>query len=388
MKKLKLYCSIFSLLILSFKTFGQITGVQTVPGNYPTLEAAVTALNTAGVGAGGATINVAAGHTETLTASLVLTMSTNSPTAANPLVIQKSGAGANPLITAHTGTGTLDGIFILNGVDYVSIDGISLQENAANVTTTTQMEWGFALLKTSATNGASFNTIKNCAISLNKTNTASTGIYSANHTTAALTALAITANGGTNSYNRFLSNTIQNSYIGYTVNGFASAAPFDFYDQNNQIGKDLVSGNRSQISDFGGAAVAAAGIQTTNQNYLRVFGTNINGGTGTTAALNGISIGAATNANVDIYNDTITLVSAGTTGAVNGITNAAGGTGAGSTINIYNNVVSNCVIAAATTLEFRGIASTSTASYTNIYNNTVSHYAREKLYALHLLENI
>jgi hypothetical protein len=235
------------------------------------------------------------------------------------------------------------------------------------------MEWGFALLKTSATNGASFNTIKNCVITLNKTNTASTGIYSANHTTAALTALSITANGGTNSYNRFLSNTIQNVYIGYTMNGFASAAPFDFYDQNNQIGKDAVSGNRSQITDFGGAAVAAAGIQTTNQNYIRVFGTNINGGAGSTAALSGISIGTALNANVDIYNDTITLVSAGTTGAVNGIANAAGGTGAGSIINIYNNVVSNCVMSAATSLEFRGIASTSTASYTNIYNNTVSN---------------
>ena len=142
MKKLKFYCSIFSLLILSFKTFGQITGVQNVPGSYPTLEAAVAALNTAGVGSGGATINVAAGHTENLTGSLTLTISTNSPTAANPLVIQKSGAGANPLITAHTGTGTLDGIFILNGVDYVSIDGISLQENAANVTTAAQMSTG------------------------------------------------------------------------------------------------------------------------------------------------------------------------------------------------------------------------------------------------------
>jgi len=154
-------------IIISVSGYAQITGVQTVPGSYPTLEAAVAALNTSGVGPGGATINVAAGHTETLTGSLTLTMATNSPSAVNPLVIQKSGAGANPLITAHTGTGTLDGIFILNGVDYVTVDGISLQENAANVTTATQMEWGFALLKTSATNGASFNTIKNCAITKN-----------------------------------------------------------------------------------------------------------------------------------------------------------------------------------------------------------------------------
>jgi len=35
--------------------------------------------------------------------------------------------------------------------DNVTFDGIDIQENAANVTTTTQMEWGYSLLKNSAT---------------------------------------------------------------------------------------------------------------------------------------------------------------------------------------------------------------------------------------------
>ena len=43
----------------------QVTGVKNIPGDYATLAAAVTALNTSGVGAGGATINITAGHAET-----------------------------------------------------------------------------------------------------------------------------------------------------------------------------------------------------------------------------------------------------------------------------------------------------------------------------------
>jgi len=376
MMKIRLTIATLVLSLASYLASAQVTGIQTVPGSYPTLEAAITALNTVGVGNGGATINVAAGYTETPVAPLVLTIAANPPSAANPLVIQKSGSGANPLITAPVGVGTLDGIVVLNGVDYVTFNGIDLQENAANVTTTTQMEWGYALLKTAATNGASYNTIKNSTVTLNKSNTASVGIYLGNHTTAATTALTVTATGGTSSFNKFYNNSVTNSYVGISITGFASAAPFDFYDQGNEIGTDGVSTRRNQITNFGGGAVLANGVFATNQNRIKVFKTyiNSNGGVNSTSTMNGISLATGTNSNVDVYNDTITLTAASPSGStVMGINCTMGGTGSGNTVNIYNNVVDGCTYATNTSGVFRGIMAGGTASYSNIYNNKVTN---------------
>jgi len=376
MMKIRLTIATLALSLASYVASAQVTGIQTVPGSYPTLEAAITALNTVGVGNGGATINVAAGYTETPVAPLVLTIATNSPSAANPLVIQKSGSGTNPLITAPVGVGTLDGIVVLNGVDYVTFNAIDLQENAANVTTTTQMEYGYALLKTAATNGANYNTIKNCTITLNKANTASVGIYLGNHTTAAVTALTITTIGGTSSFNNFYNNTITNTYVGVSITGFASAAPYDFYDQGNQIGTDGVSTRRNQITNFGGGAVTANGIFAINQNGIKVFKTyiNSNGGVHSTSTMNGISLSTGVNANVDVYNDTITLTAASVSGSiVMGINCVMGGTGSGNTVNIYNNVVDGCTYTTNTSGTFRGIMAGGTASYSNIYNNKVTN---------------
>lgn len=378
MFKTRLSIATAALCFSSFFASAQITGVQTIPGSYPTIEAAITALNSAGVGTGGATFNVAAGYTETPTTSLVLTMAVNGPTLANPLVIQKSGVGANPLITAPT-TGastTLDGLFILNGVDYVTINGINLQENIANVTTTTQMEFGYALLKSAANNGANNNTIKNCSVTLAQANTASCGIYLANHTTASVTTLTINTISGTSSNNKFYNNAIASCYTGYTINGSTSAAPYDYYDQNNEIGVDGVSTRRSSVTSFGGAVTTASGITATNQNGIKIFKTYINnsGGPAHLGTLNGINLVTGLNSNVDIYNDTLTLTNASVSGSTMiAVNNTMGGTGAGNTVNIYNNVVDGCTYATNTSGTFRGIASTATASYTNMYNNKVTN---------------
>lgn len=81
---------IFTCLILglSLSSFSQaLTGVKTVgaSGDYASLELAIAALNTNGVGTGGVTFNVSAGYTETLTAPLVVNAT---GTLANPIVFQ------------------------------------------------------------------------------------------------------------------------------------------------------------------------------------------------------------------------------------------------------------------------------------------------------------
>ena len=161
----KLYVFVIAL-IFTGTTFAQLTGIKNIPGDYATITAAVTALNTSGVGAGGVTFNVAAGYTETLTARIDLTAT---GTVSNPILFQKSGTGTNPLLTAYSGSNpagvsTPDGMWSLTGSDYVTINGIDLLDPPSNVNPTTQMEYGYGLFKTSGTDGANNNTIKNTII--------------------------------------------------------------------------------------------------------------------------------------------------------------------------------------------------------------------------------
>ncbi len=370
--------SLFFLLIFSLVFFlqgrsnAQLTGTKTIPGDYASITAAITDLNTQGVGAGGVVFNVAAGYTET-GVNVVLTCPTNPPSVSRPITFQKSGAGANPLLTAGVGVSTTtDGIFKLNGVTYVTIDGIDLQESSGNIDPTTQMEWGYALVKQSGTLACQFTTIKNCTVTLNKANTASTGIYTGNHLATSTTSLTVTAFTGTASYNKFYNNTVQNCYFGYQIQGFNSAAPYDLYDQYNEIG--TVSGGRSQVLNFGGSTISAYGIYGIYQNNMKIFNTNINstGGTNSTGTLNGIFTSTGTNSNIDIYGDTVTVVSGATTSQLIGINNTFGATGAGNTVNIYNNVITNCSYPTATSGEFRGINQAATSTITNVYNNKVT----------------
>lgn len=373
MKKPNNFLILLVLLFTSVNMWSQVTGIKNIPGDYPTLAAAVATLNAQGVGIGGATINVPAGYTETLTAALQLNMSTNQSGLNRPLMIVKSGLGSNPLITAHTGTSTaVDGIFVLSGADFVTIDGIDLNDNASNTTNTMQMEWGYALLKNSGVDGCHNVTIKNCSITLQKSlGTSVYGVYAGNHNNVNTSALTVTNFAGTNSNNKFFNNSIQNCYNGIFIGGFNAGAPYDFYDQNNQVGTDGISTRRNQILNYGGLTTVAYGVNTIYQNNFKCFATYFNnsGGTNGTNDIYGLYCNTALNANVDIYNDTLNLVSAGTSHVMYPIYNNAGGTGAGNTVNIYNNVVSSINYSTATTGGFYGIYDGSTATYHNIYNN-------------------
>ncbi len=149
--------------------------------NFTTFKEAIDSLNSRGVGAGGATFNVAAGATFAETGALVLRAT---GTASNPIVFQKSGAGANPIVNPALGsiaTGTFQGAngdvtLKIIGSDYLTIDGINFIEPAGR-SGVAYTEYGIALLKGSATNGSNNVTIKNCTVSLTRTTAYSTGIY-------------------------------------------------------------------------------------------------------------------------------------------------------------------------------------------------------------------
>src|ERR1039457_4566996 len=89
-------------LIISGSAFSQITGIKTIPGNYASLAAAISDLNTLGAGPGGVTFNIAAGYTETFTSLTAGLITTTTGSSSNPIIFQKSGSGANPIITGFT----------------------------------------------------------------------------------------------------------------------------------------------------------------------------------------------------------------------------------------------------------------------------------------------
>jgi hypothetical protein len=370
MKKLLLLS--FALIVVQM-TFGQLTGTKTIPGDYATIEAAITALNAQGVGSGGVTFNVAAGNSETFSAVTAGLITTTTGSASNPIIFQKSGAGANPTVTAAlNGIGTADYIFCIAGTDYITFDGINIQENAANTTTTTQAEWGYAILKASATDGSQNVTIKNCGISLNKTNTATYGIYSNNVTPAApTTQLTVTAVTGRNANNKFYGNAISNSYGGIYIYGFADGvSPYTYYDQGNDIGS--ITGNT--FSDFAGGSAVSYQVYMAYQNSFTIANCNINGGAGSTGSAYGIYGSTAYNANGSIYGNTVQINTSGTSGYIYGIYNAGlGTTGTTNTLNIYNNTIQNCTEPTSTTSYFYGLYNAATAFTINLYGNVVNN---------------
>ncbi len=130
----------FCSIILSSVASAQLMGTKNIPGDYATLAAAITDLNTQGVGAGGVTLNLLAANPETApaggyvigdTGSLVLTTTSMS----SPVIIQGNG---NTITASGAQTvGNLnDAIFKLIGADWVTITGFVMQENAANTVTT------------------------------------------------------------------------------------------------------------------------------------------------------------------------------------------------------------------------------------------------------------
>ncbi|MCX6249352.1 MAG: hypothetical protein NTX61_01230 [Bacteroidetes bacterium] len=346
------------LSLIDATSYCQLTGIKTIPGNYATIAAAVADLNIQGVGAGGVTFNVAAGYTETLTSRLNLTAT---GTASNPIVFQKIGTGNNPKITAYVGLSTPgslvpDGIWCLQGSDYVTINGIDLYD--PNSSNPASMEYGYGLFKNSLTDGCQHNLIENCYITLNRVNNAagtapmvdgSVGILVINALpNAATIAITTTSGSGSNSYNHFYSNTVDNCNIGIALIGYADLDPFFLADQGNDVGGNSISTGNT-IKNFGGAPNAAnpaAGVQTMAQYGINISYNTVNNNDGNGVnhvnTLRGIYTNTDASPGETVTYNTITLKSAVTTANVSVIENAGGSDPLGNTINISNNTIQNC----------------------------------------------
>ncbi len=365
--------------------------------NYISFAAAISDLNSRSI-SGNVRFTVNGGYTETAPSGglkLGSAKLNDSTATGKTIAFQKGAAGANPLITAFTGGGNLptsanpDGIFKLRGVDNVSIIEIDIRENPLN-TGNALMEFGYGIFRFTATDGAQRNTIQNCNITLNRNNDAggsasttdgATGIFlSYVVDTAAQTIITPTSVAGSNSFNKFYGNVIENCQTGIGLLGYTAVSPFTFADFSNEIGGiNAASGN--SVLNFGKNlnATSPVGIRVINQyNPTISFNTvNNNNGAGinTTNVLRGIWLQAANESNATVNNNAITLNSGATGSNTIGIDNSVGSAGVINIVNINNNDVTGSNTAANNaTANFIGIQNSATPNTLNISGNSVLNF--------------
>jgi trimeric autotransporter adhesin len=350
---------------------GQMSGFRTIPGDFPSIELAISTLNSQGVGPGGIIFNVAASHTETFSTPIA-GLITASGSFNNPVIFQKSGEGANPVITAATpGSGSMDFIICFSGSDYITFDGIDLIENVNNQTPSSQMEWGFALLKNSGTDGAGNITVKNCSINLNPSNPASYAVYSNNHTPGSYAPLVVSDYSGTNSNNVFSGLSISNTYNGFFFRGMEDDSPSAYYDIANEIGV----GGANTISGLGNASgtQSSYGIYCAYQKGIKIANNSFTGiSANASGSLYVIGLYTATNADADVFNNTISMTYLGT-GAFYGIYNSGmGAAGTSNSVNFYGNNIINNSLPNYTGSNIGYIYISTGGVTANFHNNTIS----------------
>ncbi len=298
----------------------QISGTVFIPSlAYPTLDSVVKALNIQGVGAGGLTINMTVDETAPAGGYRLGSAVLNSSLAvAKPLVIN----GNNRQITGQTGVGNNDGVFLLSGTDYVTIDGFKIIA-AGGTNDAERIEWGIALLKRSATapyDGCQNVTIRNCAITLGGA-TLSTGIY-LNHSLATSGATLSTAGavaGDANSNITITRDSLMGAVRGVVTSGISTAGARDY---NNLIGGTTASdGNYVMLAQN---ATTGYGTYAVYDSVLTVNNNSFQNITGQTGNFNLITLGNS-RGNITIQNNRLDLTNDGTGNAVTGFFNAAPG---------------------------------------------------------------
>lgn len=393
MKKNILYLLCLALtLFLKQTSFAQLSGVYAVPGTYTSIGSILTALNTYGI-TGPVTVNISAGYTETVSAggySLTNVVGTSS---INTITFQKSGAGANPLLVAPTGgtatptSAKQDGVWRFIGSDYITIDGIDI--NDPNTTNPATMEFGYGFFKTNGDDGCQNNLIKNCVITLKRVNNAaapsgnylpgSRGIeFASAASNSHTTVVFVNTFPGTNSNNRFYANLIQNCNIGIAINGYTNTTNISKLDANNDIGGlNAVTGN-TIINFGGGGTVAATGILTKAQYNINISNNviNSNNGSGTDhlGDLRLIQNDIGISSNVSILSNTLCLKGGTTCINALAIENNGGSTAANNTVNISNNLIANSTTSVAFLgFNFKGILNTAAPDYLVISGNTFTN---------------
>ncbi|MEO7310759.1 MAG: hypothetical protein ABIX01_10185 [Chitinophagaceae bacterium] len=358
----KIYLLLLTIFLVATAK-SQVTVTVTNPANttpalaasYTSLFDAVTALSGITAISGPVVLTCAAGA-ETSPAGGYVINFVAATSAANDVTITGTGV----TITAPTpqASGILvDAIFKIIGSDFVTLQGFTMLENAANTTTaagTNNMtEFGVALFYLTTTNGAQNNTIQNNTITLSKTYQNTFGIYcNASHSSTAIGTASATTTAGGNSGLKIYSNIINNVNNGIAVVGPIAAADFnngiDIGGTSSATGNTISNyGTTGTFSGYNAVSGTLFGVLVRNSTTINVsYNSIVSPGTNTAGTMRAIYVpafsvpptGAFTNT---FNNNTISLATGLVGGALQGITVETTTGTPTSTSNINNNNFTN-----------------------------------------------
>ncbi len=290
--------------------------------DFPTLTAAVNAYNTACL-TGAVIFNLM--DVSYPSETYPVTIGNPQANATNTLTI-KPAAGVNATISGSNA----DAIIKFNGADYVTIDGSNSGGSTQNLTlinTNTGVNSAVIWVASAPpSNGATNNTVKNCAITGSGTLNTFGGIISSGGTATGSVAEAA------NSNNTYQNNNITTSYYGIIVTGPLTG-------DNNTV----ITGNKIGSTTVG-EKLGRTGIFMSYQNNVNINNNNILGiaaSVGSDARLNppsGIFVAGPVvggNIHANIVSDCKNTSALGW--SVNGITLASSTANTG--LTIYNNFV-------------------------------------------------
>ncbi|HLT24064.1 MAG TPA: T9SS type A sorting domain-containing protein [Ignavibacteria bacterium] len=356
---MKKFSTLLVLIILTIflqkSAEAQLTGTKTIPGDYATIAAAITDLNTQGVGAGGVIFNIAPGTTETVPAGgFVINITSNPPTSANPVVFQRNGAGVNPLIqTDAGGSGVISGTALgsngdamikLVGTDFITFNNLSFQENYTGADQILKTEYCIYMVRGSSIDGCKNVTVNGCSFQQQQSNIYSSCISAANRDAAGVTTNPTDLNGRHENIS-IQGSSFNNSFNGMYFLGFNDPAPYELFETNINIG--TITGNTLTNIGTGLTGTTTAshyGIYTQYCDSVRINNNNVKLNTGTNNATHyGIIATTALGAFVEIDGNTVSDTSLGT-GQHGAIASGVGYNAAGpmNTVKITNNVVRHC----------------------------------------------
>ncbi len=359
-------CLSLTMLCIGAVARAQLTGSITVPSaTYPDLASVITALNTSGVGAGGATINVTGTATQTAPAggyrlgSAVLNASLSQT---SPLVFNGNGDS----VLGPVGVGTNDGIWWLLGTDWVTINNFKIVDLSTTTTATSTPgnEWGIVLGKRNTTapyDGCQYVTLTNNVISLNKYQGSTTGptvitsfpFFGANAgiliahvvpTSTSVPSSTSYAATDANSYNTVTGNTIFNVSRGIYC-GYPLSLAVNLYDRQNKIGgataatgNTITLGGTSLTNVLYGVYMSSDSSATIQNNKFSIASGQTANASWYMTYIGGNSVG-----NMNVQNNYYNITTNNTTAATYGIYNAvsSGSTygyfDAGGTISLNGN---------------------------------------------------
>lgn len=310
-------------------------------------------------------------------------------TATNTILIDGANATTITAFSPQAAGSTFDAVFKINGGDYITISGFTMQENGGNtivtpVASNTMTEFGVLLVHASATDGAQNDLIQNNIISLNNTYTNSVGIFSTSASSTTNTSLDATSTAGTNSNNKFYGNNISN--VAYGIELICPPITATVFESGIDIGGSA-PGTANTIIFGNATAQSGAWNRSTSTNQAGIlyrngagFNIRFNNVTSNSAAyvgsagLNGIQISSGTAPSGVTYTSTISDNTVNITST--GVALMAGidfghGISTGTIVANNNNVTVNQSVAAAASATVVGIQS-SYASASNTGNsNTV-----------------